>query len=85
MLIYVHSIDGDLHEVEIQGNQTFWEFRKKACDLMGQNPNDVIFTADKEYNYDYNSKKINEIQGIEDNMTFYAVYQVGGGTKGIRY
>ncbi len=52
---------------------------------MGQNPNDVIFTADKEYNYEYNSKKINEIQGIEDNMTFYAVYQVGGGKKGIRY
>ena len=82
MIIYVQSIDGeDLYEVEINENQTFWEFRKKVCELINQEPNDIILTADKEYNYEYNSKKIGDISTICDQMTFYAVYQVGGGKK----
>ena len=81
--IFVMPIEEDeIKEVEIDSEQTFGEFRSIVSNMLPNiNSNDLIFTADKEYNYEYNSKKLSEINGIYDQMTLYAVYQVNGGNN----
>ena len=76
--IFVMPIDVcDIKEVEIDSEQTFGEFRRKVADILPNiSLNDLIFIADKEYNYEYNSKKMSEINGIYDLMTLYALEQV---------
>ena len=85
--IFVLPIEeNDVKEVEIDSEKTFGEFRRKVADILPNiSSNDLIFTADKEYNYEYNSKKMSEINGIFDQMTLYAVYQVNGGKKAKRF
>lgn len=79
--IYIHSNDGNIHEVEIDKNQTFGEFRKKVSEKIDVNSNDLLLVGESDYNYDYNSKRMCDISGIYDQITLYAVYQVGGGKK----
>lgn len=85
--IFVSPIEeDDVKEVEIDSEQTFGEFRRIVSNILSNiSSNDLIFTADKEYNYEYNSKKMSEINGIYDQMTLYAVYQVNGGKKTILF
>ena len=76
--IFVMPIDVcDIKEVEIDSEQIFGEFRRKVADILPNiSLNNLIFIADKEYNYEYNSKKMSEINGIYDLMTLYAIEQV---------
>jgi hypothetical protein len=66
-------------EVEIDNEKTFSEFRRIVSQKINVNSNDLIFTGSQEYNYTFNSKKLKDIDGIYDQITLYAVYQVGGG------
>lgn len=67
--------------IEIDSEETFGTFRQKAANALGKNAVDLLLVAGSEYNGSYNSKKIREIGGITDEMTFYAVFQVGGGNN----
>jgi len=75
--IYIHAADGKLHEVEIDSEKTFGEFRRKVSDIINIRSNDLVLVGAQEYNYNFNSEKISNI--INDEITLYAVYQVGGG------
>ena len=85
--IFVSPIEeDDVKEVEIHSEQTFGEFRRKVSNMLPNiSSSELTFTADKEYNYEYNSKKMSEINGIFDQMTLFAVYQVNGGKKTISF
>jgi hypothetical protein len=67
--------------IEIDNEETFGTFRKKAADALGKNSVDLLLVAKIEYNGSYNSKKIREIDNMTDGMSFYAVFQVGGGNN----
>ena len=71
--------ESDVKEIEIDNQQTSGEFRKKVADSININSDDLLITGKEEYNYSFNSKKMCEIDGIYDNITLFAVYQVGGG------
>ena len=73
--IFVIPIEEDeIKEVEIDSEQTFGEFRRKVSDILPNiSLNNLIFITDKEYNYEYNSKKMSEINGIYDQMTLYTM------------
>ena len=78
--IYVQPYDGKgVEEIEIKNTQTFGEFRKKASEQVKISFNDLLLVGKKEYNGNYNSKKMNEIEGIFDQCSLYAVYSVNGG------
>ena len=61
--IFVMPIDVcDIKEVEIDSEQIFGEFRRKVADILPNiSLNNLIFIADKEYNYEYNSKKCQKL------------------------
>ena len=80
--IYVQSIrDNDLLEIEIDSNSTFLEFRKKVATQIGIKWEDLVLATNKEYDFSYNSKKIEEIDksDIYDQCTLMAVFAVNGG------
>ena len=68
--------DSNLLSVKIDPNKTFGEFRKKVANLLDLDYKELLLTGREDYN---DNKKINEIDGIDDGDTLYAVYQVGGG------
>lgn len=70
-----------LEAIEIDNEETFGTFRKKAADALGKNSVDLLLVAKIEYDGSYNSKKIREIDNITDGMSFYAVFKVGGGNN----
>ena len=73
--------EADIKEIKIDNEKTFGEFRRMVSSQVGINSNDLVLTAQQEYDAQYNSKKMKDIPGIWDQCTLYAVYQVGGGNK----
>ena len=73
--IFVMPIEEDeIKEVEIDSEQTFGEFRSIVSNMLPNiNSNDLIFTADKEYNYEYNSKKLSEIYYMKFYFPIYLI------------
>jgi hypothetical protein len=71
--------DSEIKEIQIDSNQTFGEFRSKAASAVNINSNDLLIAGKEEYNASYNSKKMCEVNGIYDQCTLFAVYQVGAG------
>jgi hypothetical protein len=83
MTLYVQDYENEaiIEAIEIDSEETFGTFRKKAANALGKNHVDLLLVAGCEYNGSYNSKKIGEIDGITKEMTFYAVFLVGGGNN----
>ena len=77
--IYVQGTDGDVKEIEIDNCQTFRELRKQVSLLVGINFNDLLLVGKYEYNYDFNSKILKEIDGLSDECSLYVVFSVMGG------
>ena len=80
--IYVQSIkDNGMIEIEIDSESTFLEFRKKVADKIRVRWEDLILTSKKDYDSNYNSKKMSEIDqfDIYDQCTLMAVFAVNGG------
>lgn len=67
--------------IEIDSEETFGTFRENAAKALGKNAVDLLLITTIEYDGKYNSKKISEINTITDEMTLYAVFQVGGGNN----
>lgn len=86
--IHVQSIkDNDILEFEIDPNRTFLEFRKMVAEkIPNVNWQDLVLASKKDYDLNYNSKKINEIDeyDIYDQCTLMAVFAVNGGNIKIR-
>ena len=80
--IYVISWDMNTIEIEIDSESTFLEFRKKVADkIPGVRWEDLILASKKDYDLNYNSKKMSEIDqfDIYDQCTLMAVFAVNGG------
>ena len=79
--IYVISWDMNTIEIEIDSESTFLEFRKKVADKIRVRWEDLILTSKKDYDLNYNSKKMSEIDqfDIYDQCTLMAVFAVNGG------
>jgi len=73
--------EANVKEISIDNEKTFGEFRRIVSSQLGINVNDLLLTAQQEYNAQYNYRKMKDIPGIWDQCTLYAVYQVGGGKK----
>ena len=80
--IYVISWDMNTIEIEIDSESTFLEFRKKVADkIPGVRWEDLVLASKKDYDLNYNSKKMSEIDqfDIYDQCTLMAVFDVNGG------
>ena len=82
--IYVESIyDKKIIEIQIDSESTFLELRKKVADKI---PNlrwqDLILASKKDYDLNYNSKKLSEIDSFDiyNECTLAAVFAVNGGS-----
>ena len=71
--------ESEVKAIEIDSEQKFSAFRTKVSNAINVNFNDLLITGKEEYNASFNSKKLSEINGIYDQCTLFAVYQVGGG------
>lgn len=79
-LIYVHTLDkSDILEFNIDNQKTLLEFRKMVAPRVGIEYADLVLTGQCQFNYTYNSKKLDEVPGLCDYCTLYAVLQIGGG------
>ena len=84
--IYVQTIkNNDILEIEIDSKSTFLEFRKKVASLINLKYEDLVLASKKDYDFSYNSKKMDEIDSndIYDQCTLMAVFEVNGGN--VRY
>jgi hypothetical protein len=81
--IFVSPMDENkLYEIYIDENKTFGEFRKMVANKINKDSIHTLITGRYEYNGDYNSKIIREIDGLSDGCSLYAVHQLyGGNTK----
>ena len=70
-----------LEAIEIDSEETFGTFRQKAANALGKDVVDLLLVSKIEYDGKYNSKKIREIDNLTNQMTFYAVFRVGGGNN----
>ena len=80
--IYVQSIrDNEMIEIEIDSESTLLEFRKKVADKINVRWEDLVLASKKDYDLNYNSKKLSEIDeyDIYDQCTLMAVFDVNGG------
>ena len=78
--LFINSnVSSDLLTIIIDPNKTFGEFRKKVADLLDIYWKDLVICGTKEYDCAFDNKKINEIDGIDDKSTLYAIPRVGGG------
>ena len=81
--IYVESIkDNEIIEIQIDSESTFLELRKKVADKIGVRWQDLILVSKKDYDLNYNSKKLSEIDSydIYNECTLAAVFDVNGGS-----
>lgn len=79
--VYVHSTNkGEAYDFIVNENIKLLDFRKMVADRVGIPYQNLVLVASKElnYNYTYNSKTLREI-GMYDQITLYAVLNVGGG------
>ena len=82
--IYVlQTEEADVKEITIDSEKTFGEFRRMVSAQVGISSADLILTGQQEYDAKYNSQRLSTISGIYDQITLYAVYQVGGGKVSI--
>ena len=80
--IYVQTItNNDILDIEIDSNSTFLEFRKKVANQIGLKWEDLVLASKKDYDFTYNSKKMEEIDSFDiyDQCTLMAVFAVNGG------
>jgi hypothetical protein len=75
--------EADVKEITIDSEKTFGEFRRMVSTQVGINSADLILTGQQEYDAKFDSQKLSSISGIYDQITLYAVYQVGGGKLSI--
>lgn len=68
-------------EIEIDSESTLLEFRKKVADKINVRWEDLVLASKKDYDLNYNSKKLSEIDeyDIYDQCTLMAVFAVNGG------
>ena len=71
------QLNGELHEFKIDNNETFGTLRRKIAETLNMHINDLLLVSSKDYCRKFDSKKLSEIEGIDDGVTLYAVYQVG--------
>lgn len=81
MDIWTFFVDyqGELYEIQIDKNKTFSEFRRKTSEITNVPFNDLVLLAGVEYNRDFNSKIIGEINTLGNGTTFYLVVKIMGG------
>ena len=77
--IYVVTYIEELYEFKIDSEKTFGELKRIICEKLNIFFNDLLLTGQREYNSEYNSRKLKEIDGLYDQMALYGVIQVFGG------
>ena len=74
--IYVANTSGDIYEFEIDNNETFGALRRKAAEVVKIPKNDLLLVGKLEYWRKFDSKKLSEIEGLDDGITLFAVFVV---------
>ena len=77
--IYLQSLEGEIYSIEIDNEKTLEELRRMAAQEIGIRYEDLELVGNLEYNFHYNSKKLKEIDGINDQVILFAVMKVAGG------
>ena len=78
--IMVHTLDkSDILDFNIDSQKTFLEFRKMVAPSLGISYADLVLVGRYQFNYTYNSKKLEDVPGLADCVTLFAVLQINGG------
>ena len=75
--IYVRDTYGSFHFIEIDNNETFGNLRRKAAEVVKIPIKDLLLVGKIEYSREFDSKKLSEIEGLDDGSTLAAVFPVG--------
>ena len=76
--IYI-QLDCDIFEIEIDNEKTFGELRKIVSQKADVPYNDLELAGVENYGAKYKCIKLKEINGLYDQMTLFAIFQVAGG------
>ena len=74
--IYVANTSGDIYDIEIDNNETFGTLRRKAAEVVKIPNNNLLLVGKLEYSREFDSKKLSEIEGLDDYITLFAVFVV---------
>ena len=74
--IYVQTTSGDIYDIEIDNNETFGTLRRKAAEVVKIPNNDLLLVGKLEYSRKFDSKKLSEIEGLDDGIVLYPVIKV---------
>ena len=75
--IYVQNYsDSEIYEFEIDNNETFGTLRRKAAEVVKIPNNDLLLVGKLEYSREFDSKKLSEIEGLDDGIVLYPVIKV---------
>ena len=76
IFIFILLINSEIYEFEIDNNETFGTLRRKAAEVMKIPKNDLLLVGKLEYSREFDSKKLSEIEGLDDDITLFAVFVV---------
>ena len=74
--IYVRDTYGSFHFIEIDNNETFGNLRRKAAEVVKIPIKDLLLVGKIEYSREFDSKKLSEIEGLDDGIVLYPVIKV---------
>ena len=74
--IYVEDSNSSFHFIEIDNNETFGTLRRKAAEKMEIPNNDLLLVGKLEYSREFDSKKLSEIEGLDDGIVLCPVIKV---------
>ena len=74
--IYVEDSNSSFHFIEIDNNETFGTLRRKAAEVVKIPNNDLLLVGKLEYSREFDSKKLSEIEGLDDGIVLYPVIKV---------
>ena len=74
--IYVANTSGDIYDIEIDNNETFGTLRRKAAEVVKIPNNNLLLVGKLEYSREFDSKKLSEIEGLDDGIVLCPVIKV---------
>ena len=74
--IYVEDSNSSFHFIEIDNNETFGTLRRKAAEVVKIPNKDLLLVGKLEYSREFDSKKLSEIEGLDDGIVLYPVIKV---------
>ena len=66
----------EVHEFEIDNNETFGTLRRKVAEAVKIPNNSLILVGREEYSREFNSKILSKIEVFWDGVCLYAIFSI---------